>query len=1020
LSDRIRRDLRAAVKTAEAPAVQFQRTGAEVPRETVSGGGLDGLQRAFSGFFNTAQASFAQMKESELRTELAAIDRENRDLAVQGRALAEQGAPLTDAPEDFQTRDSFVSSYKQTLGTRLFANNDLGDLTKTLSEWDFANGDPNSYVTDFISEKTKGMDPMVAASYTISARNFSDKEIDKTRRQSMQTGALMQTDTYLQVFSSRMENGEALGVDDLENAYRQLDVMLGPIGQSHTARDKVNDRLFKFIERNPDAEWAQRLINQKDGSGLSLAERYPAALDATRKAQIERDGRPLSLEESRDLDRLAQDFQSLKTGEGGQGQLTEFAARLFDHRMQYGRGTEKFGSDQWRGLYGQYVELVGKDAGYRQFASGLEGRVVGDPRAPRFGADREADWSRWVSEAEARRVPFAAQVTAFVAHNHIPKAIEQRLTADLTSENNSLRAAAFSRARQLEAAFDSNPGMFAKSMGAEGLLVYQTMSDQVKLGTDVNAAAAIARRVSSSGVKPDQVLIGDGKPETVRNAVNRVSDSAVGSINSTFSRYFGDQPKIEASGAMRARFESALRSVTLASSLGYGSTDQSVIEQTAAKLAMADAEFAMIDGAVRIVPKASNDVRVDPTGAAPALRYSPEELGKAAKQFREAASTSFPDLAPLASLVPMQNGQGYEVSVKRPDETFTRRVIVPLGSAYGDIQIPDTIPEFGWQPPQLANTGFMFVPHRDSRGNALLVYRGETAQEAAYRVSLEAENKLVSDLNDQGRTRAAANRSAELQDLGIFEDSENDRYSLRYWAQDSVRSIARGLADRGIINPRTLMTAMPGRMPGTEEGIAKYLEDLMTNASVSARVAPSLGDPSRVYDTQRYQFLSRVEGVRYRAYDDATSRAVTDPNAVKGNRTIGVGFNMERPDAKDIFRSILAIPEKDFADYYNGKKQLSEQHVRTLLNYTADEAERIVENRIGADIVDKLSREQRLVLVSLAFNNPSLVGPNLVAAIKEGRLKDAASEIRNRSNRTKDPGIQSRREVEADKFLNVG
>ena len=170
------------------------------------------------------------------------------------------------------------------------------------------------------------------------------------------------------------------------------------------------------------------------------------------------------------------------------------------------------------------------------------------------------------------------------------------------------------------------------------------------------------------------------------------------------------------------------------------------------------------------------------------------------------------------------------------------------------------------------------------------------------------------------------------------------------------------------------------------------------------------------YGQMRYDFIKREEGVRKFAYDDKTGRPVGDGYTVQGNRTIGIGFNLERPDAKRVLQDVLDIDGKTFKDIYDGRKGLNDEQVRQLFDYTVQEAEQIINNKFG-DL--GLRDHQRLALVSLAFNNPSLIGPNLTRFVRERNWEMAAVEIRDRSNAGGVPGIASRRRREAKLFTGA-
>jgi GH24 family phage-related lysozyme (muramidase) len=165
------------------------------------------------------------------------------------------------------------------------------------------------------------------------------------------------------------------------------------------------------------------------------------------------------------------------------------------------------------------------------------------------------------------------------------------------------------------------------------------------------------------------------------------------------------------------------------------------------------------------------------------------------------------------------------------------------------------------------------------------------------------------------------------------------------------------------------------------------------------------------YRQKRYEFISGEEGFRTRAYDDSDGAPRRRGTPKSGNVTVGVGFNMDRPDARQVWAK--AGIEADFDRVYNGEQRITEDQVRTLFEYTVSEAEDFVQNRFrGTD----LQEHERLALVSLAFNNPSLVGPNLTQMIKIGDRKAAIEGILYHSNRKKHRGLASRRWREARMF----
>lgn len=167
------------------------------------------------------------------------------------------------------------------------------------------------------------------------------------------------------------------------------------------------------------------------------------------------------------------------------------------------------------------------------------------------------------------------------------------------------------------------------------------------------------------------------------------------------------------------------------------------------------------------------------------------------------------------------------------------------------------------------------------------------------------------------------------------------------------------------------------------------------------------------YAQKRYDFLVGAEAVREYAYDDANGKTVTDGMVKKGNITVGIGFNMERKDARKVFADVLDLDDAAFDAVYSGKQKLTPVQIRRLFDFNADEAEKIVKNRLGDA---PLPEHQRLALVSMAFNGPSLIGPKITAAAASGNVAAALEEILNNSNAKGIPGLWTRRYKEAVMF----
>jgi lysozyme len=127
--------------------------------------------------------------------------------------------------------------------------------------------------------------------------------------------------------------------------------------------------------------------------------------------------------------------------------------------------------------------------------------------------------------------------------------------------------------------------------------------------------------------------------------------------------------------------------------------------------------------------------------------------------------------------------------------------------------------------------------------------------------------------------------------------------------------------------------------------------------------------------------LRQDEGMRFTSYDDT-----------EGNRTVGVGFNMDSPHAKSVWKK-TGMPQ-DFDDVYSGKARLTEQDAMRLAGAShriaVEDARSLVPN------FDDLSDKRKAALVNLSYQlgKPRLseFGDTL-AAIKNGNYLVAAKRL---------------------------
>lgn len=162
------------------------------------------------------------------------------------------------------------------------------------------------------------------------------------------------------------------------------------------------------------------------------------------------------------------------------------------------------------------------------------------------------------------------------------------------------------------------------------------------------------------------------------------------------------------------------------------------------------------------------------------------------------------------------------------------------------------------------------------------------------------------------------------------------------------------------------------------------------------------------YSEIRYRFISYYEGIAAQAYKDTV-----------GKVTIGVGFNMDSPQAIDEWQKVFG-PALHFHDAYNGKIRLNTLQIRQLFDSNVINRELEV-RRIYKRIWRYLQLHERLGIEDAYFNSPVLVKGgsrpsrfwgymhSYITEKQPKYLESAVEELLYRSNPARHPGIRRRR-----------
>lgn len=248
---------------------------------------------------------------------------------------------------------------------------------------------------------------------------------------------------------------------------------------------------------------------------------------------------------------------------------------------------------------------------------------------------------------------------------------------------------------------------------------------------------------------------------------------------------------------------------------------------------------------------------------------------------------------------------------------------------------------------------------------------------------------------------------------GSFRSTATDPFAVQ---GDYMDYMVGNLRSKGVIPPSTGITKPAPRITNAAD-MFDQIEGMIGETRKRRRGATfdNMETPvNETYRQRRFDFLKRHEAARPLAYDDETGEPVTSVAPV-GNVTVGIGFNMARPDAPSVFQEALGLGRGEFDAVKTGRRQLSSVEIRRLFDHTIQEAEDIVSSRIG----DDLTEHERLALVSMAFNGPTLIGPKITAAMQSGDRRAALNEILYNSNAKGINGLYNRRYAEASLFAGA-
>jgi len=164
----------------------------------------------------------------------------------------------------------------------------------------------------------------------------------------------------------------------------------------------------------------------------------------------------------------------------------------------------------------------------------------------------------------------------------------------------------------------------------------------------------------------------------------------------------------------------------------------------------------------------------------------------------------------------------------------------------------------------------------------------------------------------------------------------------------------------------------------TDNDLDKIKENLNIPESQPQPVVNPNSDPT--FD-ELFSVIAYHEGFQNKVYKDR-----------RGNRTIGIGFNLERQGAAEVLKSLIGV---DYSDVLRGKK-LNDKQILTLFQHDLNQAINGAKSFI--DNFDTLPKQVKMVLIDMAFNLGS-GGLNefkrMKAALERYDYRNMAKEMKN-------------------------
>lgn len=131
------------------------------------------------------------------------------------------------------------------------------------------------------------------------------------------------------------------------------------------------------------------------------------------------------------------------------------------------------------------------------------------------------------------------------------------------------------------------------------------------------------------------------------------------------------------------------------------------------------------------------------------------------------------------------------------------------------------------------------------------------------------------------------------------------------------------------------------------------------------------------------------------------------------NPTVGYGANLNSPEVRGMF-NLMNI---DYDSVRNNQRKLTQEEARKLKDMQIRDKEKYFNKLLGERApASELNETKKAALMSMYYNNPELIGPNMINHLKNNDHLNVIKEMILNSNKDNEPGVLRRRLKEAELY----